>query len=375
MPTYTPVNPELVAFNPGKIAEGMLTPFQLKQILQKIAAQKLAQEEAEATTDGRVAATNAKNKNITVGSLAELPAFDSRIGLELAQNQSKLGLLPAETARSAVGTNLGMLTDSANIPLVQPRADLAKAQIGAGLSKLTPQTTAEIAQAQAATAAANSQVRLNPQTEKLAVADMGKKLGDIGDFDKMRDKNLQLAEIKLNDALKHATSDLELKRAEQIAETDQKKAHAEYFRAQRSYLEAGGRAAAEKDPVQQIGVLQLAIQRLDADYGLQAYTEDNYVDGEFDTGKGLFNLAGTKNQAKEDALAQRAYLVKLQSALIRKAADKIGSEIEAAPLKKGSIAAPATQSPVAPPAPVAPPVKPPERIKMQVKDGKLIPRD
>lgn len=104
MPTYTPLDPRSVVFNPGVIADGALSSIQIAQALAQQKAFAQAQAELAATREGRLGAMNAQNlaaiqlapeKNIADIALARQQAAvaPSQTDVALAGNKDQLANL------------------------------------------------------------------------------------------------------------------------------------------------------------------------------------------------------------------------------------------------------------------------------------------
>ncbi len=240
MPTYSAVNPSLVAFNPTSVSDGMMNAFNLAKALEEIKSKKALQAEIEATRQKRLAATNAQNELSASRDTASLGLVDPEAALKLGKigqqqtlleptTKSKLSDLSFNTEKNqAFQGNLGLL------------ASVEAAKGNADLSTIGPVSQATIAEAGARTAGANEDTQNATLRGSAQAADYRLKAKQaVGDYDRY-DKEQQLVNTKLSDALDNAKTDQDVLRATRQAKLDKEKADTDYVKAHAKYLEAQG---------------------------------------------------------------------------------------------------------------------------------------
>lgn len=266
MPVYSPVNPNLVAFNPTQITNGMGQAFQLAQQYEQLKASKALQAEAEATRQARIAQQNALAQYDVARTQAALPTLVPRAELDIAKMGNERDLLGPERDARLAGLKLQTAQAGAELPNVIPASELKGAQISANLESLAPITAANIAQAKAQTAAAQSELSLAPLKRETMGAQLmlGQKIAQLqmsGAEPEQMLKNLRIAQ-QLGDA----KTDAEYKKALRDADLELKKSQIDENKAQAAYALGLGRqamGAQERTPAQKAKQLQDLIMELD----------------------------------------------------------------------------------------------------------------
>ncbi len=199
MPRYTPVDPALLAFNPGAAVAGFNDVLKIGKLLDQIKFDRAKEKELEDTRAARIAAANAQNK-----SLSEL--FPIRTNAERLKTESELSLLGDQTRLSAGRTanslkNLSaedaaavarMIADKRAAETVVADADAGDITRSGKTARIllenanaaraaTPTTDAQIAAANLNAAAANAQMTEGIPGLSAKLAAMRAK-GDLGDL-------------------------------------------------------------------------------------------------------------------------------------------------------------------------------------------------
>ncbi len=236
-PRFTAQDPNLVAFDPTAVPEGVLTSFKIADTIAKRKAFLAAQAELAATQDARIGATNATN-NATIGVAPQKALAD------IARYQGEAALAPSDT-KLGLQRNKGALSDLAFNETVRPDVEYAKAIEDAG--------RADNAKAKAALESMNTanDLEANPLKHALELKDTKMKLDNIVNDKELSDKE-KVAKI-----------------AEIAAQTEQAKASAENLYANADFTnrnrpKAGADGEETIDELQkQLGHVETSIKRLE----------------------------------------------------------------------------------------------------------------
>jgi hypothetical protein len=214
MPTYTPVNPSLVAFNPTEVSDGMLKAFRISNALEELKASKAKQAELAATRSARIAMENAVAGSNTAKAVAETPMHAQRTGYEsqkidldsrllFPKFEYELGDLGFKTARTAANKEMLPSVIDTEKAVNKAAGDKAKAEA----AYVAPEALARASMADANRAAANNAI---------SNADAQGKLQGMKTQDEIANFNA-LSAIKTKLALRAEEmydADLEAKKAE-----------------------------------------------------------------------------------------------------------------------------------------------------------------
>ncbi len=96
MPTYTPLDPRSVSFNPQAFSQGALSSIEIIDQLQKQKAFAQAQADLAATREGRLGATNAQN-------LATIQLAPQQNLADIAFAQQRAAIIPGQTEATLAG--------------------------------------------------------------------------------------------------------------------------------------------------------------------------------------------------------------------------------------------------------------------------------
>lgn len=366
MPTYQPVNPSLVAFNPSQVSDGMMTAFNLSRALEDIKAKKALQAELENTRKNRLEAQNAQNALIAAKSQAGLGLVNPQTALEQGQIAQQMTLLQPTTDAKLSDLAFGTAKNNANIGNLGLLASVDKAKAEADLSTIGPVAQAAVAEAGSRAATAKEDTQNATLRGSAQAADYRLKAKQaLGDYDRY-DKEQQLVVSKLNDALENAETDQDVLRLTRQAKLDKEKADIDYVKAHAKYLEAQGLSlptkASEKISAQ-IAAASAEKHRLmsekfvlpDGSVGnLASYLEIVYPQGGTEpTGKvggfmGIGKSTAKQNKIAEDMLRQYELQDKTISILTRQRNKALGIEGTpdlAIPVEQFNNAAPKQMSP------------------------------
>ncbi len=188
LPRYTPVDPNLVAFQPTKLTEGALDALRLASNLQKYQSDRQKQEEEKALQQQRMEAARA-----AYGAQAAL----GRKTMALAPREAETALADFKVADE----------------LRQPKADLERSLIGSRSKDL----------------AFNEAIRGEVETAKKVEAETAAATAGMSAANKVM--QLQQQAEQLRDAIANSPEDNKLKRELQQAEKDLKTALADQYKA------------------------------------------------------------------------------------------------------------------------------------------------
>lgn len=240
MPQYSPVNPSLVAFNPTSVSDGMMNAFNLAKALEEIKSKKALQAEIEATRQKRIEAANAKNTLGAATDTSALGLVEPQTALELGKIGQQQTLLEPTTKSKLSDLYFNTAKNEAFQPNLRLLASVEAAKGQADRSTIGPVSQATIAEAGARKATANEDAQNATLRGSAQAADYRLKAKQaIGDYERY-DKEQQLINSKLNDALENATTDQDVLRATRQAKLDKEKADIDYVKAHAKYLEAQG---------------------------------------------------------------------------------------------------------------------------------------
>lgn len=319
MPNYTPVDPSLVAMNPGAITQGIGASFQLANLLEQVKAQRQKRQLMDAIMQGQIEAENARNQATTATAM---PGAQNTLG-EYAFNEKVRPLrlsaleqtLPLEAERA-----------SAERKMLEPEFKYKTAKLGSDLRLLEPIEQATAAQAAATTAKANTDVNLNALRETTESEVLNSKIKDIKDLDEERKSRVEKALAENALAVTKAKTDNEMYAAADKLKQDKIKAEIAHLNGMADYYANGGRPAAGKDPATQINALMLAAKRLDDTYQLSDY-EDKLAKS-----WNLPILSPKRSTEKDKMLKRRNDIMGTIDQIIQKQAGGIMNEISPSPI-------------------------------------------
>ncbi len=229
MPTYSPLDPSRVTFNPAGFAQGALSSFEIvnqlaqqRDMQMRQAAFQQQQAELAATREGRLGALNANN-------LASINLAPRRNIADIALADQAAALAPGQT----------------NVGLANQETQLADLALKESLRKFTNETATTNAQTDAAVAPAVGQLKVletdnalanAPLKNEFSVAELTQKLNSLETDKNMTDKQ-KLATIRntLAEAAAHEA-------AARRSDRDETR---------------------KVDPIKELSDLQLEIQRLE----------------------------------------------------------------------------------------------------------------
>lgn len=265
MPSYTPVDPSAVAFNPNGFVQGAGQSLELFRLVEKLKADKALQDELSSTRANRVGATNATN-------LSTILTEPERAKDVLAGYRQNDALRDSDTKAKLARMNLSFATDEAELPNVIPAAKLRGSMIDSDLTLLKPKTEfgikkyendlralepltdASIAEAAAREAEAKSSVALADMSKRLKESQMDLALHGL----QFAKENLPTSQIieqyTLQDKYQNLEKDLKQGRDLKEVEIDLKKANAEYARG------LGRQAGGAQNPESEVRSIESALK-------------------------------------------------------------------------------------------------------------------
>lgn len=300
MPVYTPVDPSLAAFNPGALASGVGTSFQLANLLEQVRAQRQKRQMMDAIMQGQIEAENARNRQTVAISEPQTRALLSSFDTSIAKDDMTKSLIPSEVA-------LGVKRNEQTLRTLEPVANATIANANLGEKRAVSDTNL---------------VDLEGATK---AAQMGATLDNIDDAKAERESRVARAIAENKAARAKASTQEEAAAIDEKLNQEVKSANAAYLKAHATYLLNGGKPTAEKDPAQQIRALSLAAKTLEDEYQLPAY--ESKMAGSWH----IPLLSPVKDPTKDEAIKLRSKYYDAINKLVRRWADDTVGDISGGP--------------------------------------------
>lgn len=310
IPSYTPVDPRLVAFNPGSFTNGILSAFDVAKTYDQMKAYKLMQDELAATRDKRIAATGTGYDASIARDTGTIQTEPLKTDAINAQNQALKNLVPIQG-------QFDVQQAKNNIALQPGAFKLAQGQQDIGLQNQPYDAEAQLASRQLEAATRDN-------TQQAAILNSSTGLTQAQFDNSSIDTKNQIILNRLNDELVSAKSDKERKDALEQAHIDLAKAQAEEAKARGQFdLGFGRQTGSHTDrSVAEIIGLQKTIDEINKSapggVALSEYERNTYGDAGYSPGSKVQShlswshpISGepaTKNQEADMLLARRAAL-------------------------------------------------------------------
>lgn len=240
MPTYTPVNPGLVAFNPDALNNGILSAFKVATEDEKLKAFKMQNDELAQLREDRLTAAHAKLQNEAGVDQSAMTLRPLQTGNALAGLQLTSDLQPGVRQMALTGQGFDIADQAVKRPMQSSvLATEAAAQPDKNVATLND----------AALAAEKSSSNLdNAATASDTARIQAELANDQAYFDQQTQGMTHDQKLAaLTDEIRHAQSDRDVKRAGALLENEVKKATATQLQAKSAYELGQGRQPASRD--------------------------------------------------------------------------------------------------------------------------------